>query len=82
MDVTVDADHMYAPRTTNVLHSIGIWLAWLLCVLYFSLDPFGSIIIGNCTFACLPVGIPTGTSRLLSYWMFKVAQHEDLAVHL
>ena len=31
--------------------------------------------------ACLPVGIPTESSRFLSYLMLKVAQREDVAMH-
>ena len=64
--MTVAADHMFDSNecTTNVLHSIGIWLAWPVCRLFFLLYPVGRIIIGSCTFACLPVGISSGTSRL------------------
>ena len=39
------------------------------------------MIIGIRLLACLPVGIPTESSRFLSYLMFKVAQREDLAMH-
>ena len=37
--------------------------------------------IGIRSLACFPVGIPTGTSQILSNLMFKVAQREDLAMH-
>ena len=39
------------------------------------------MIIGIRLLACLPVGIPTESSKFLSYLMFKVAQREDLAMH-
>ena len=39
------------------------------------------MITGIRSLACLPVGIPSGTSQFLSYLMFKVAQREDLAMH-
>ena len=68
MDVTVAAHNMsdFSECTSNVLYSIGLFCC-LLCRCagcFVLLDPCGRIIIGSCTFACLPVGISSGTSRL------------------
>ena len=84
MDVTVAADNMFDSNecTTNVLHSIGFWLALLVCRLF--------CVVGSswenhhwqlyiCMLAC---GDFLGYVSAFACWLFKVAQHEDLAVHL